>query len=455
MQVGRRGYILMLVVAASARLSSETPAAAPNVLFLLTDDQRADTIAALGNDLIHTPHLDRLVREGFAFRNAYCMGGTQPAVCLPSRTMIHSGMSLFRLEDVEQKPQLPLTFREAGYETWLLSKNGNTPHDLHRAFEHEAYLKDQEERMGGYAGRTEADMAIEFLKGRLQSNEEPRPFCMYIGFAGPHDPRGTNAEFRGRYDPEKMPLPKNYLPYHPFDNGELLVRDERLEAWPRTKAAVRRHLLDYYAMISHMDSQIGRIFETLEQLGEWENTIIVFSSDHGLAIGSHGLFGKQNLYEDGMKAPLIFSGPGVAHGESDAFAYLFDIYPTLCDLAGVDLPGELDGRSLAPVMRGETDAVRDSVFLAYREVQRAVRFGDWKLIRYPQVDVTQLFNLAEDPDEIHDLAGDPAHADRVATMLGRLRLQQQLWDDTLPLSVADPNPATIDVDTFFPKKGAQ
>jgi arylsulfatase A-like enzyme len=447
--------VIAAVLVITSLLETSAVASPPNVLFLLTDDQRADTIAALGNEHIHTPNLDRLVREGFAFRNAYCMGGMQPAVCMPSRTMIHSGMSLYRLEEVERRPQLPLSFRDAGYETWLLSKNGNTPHNLHKAFEHEAYLKDQEERAGGYAGRTEADMAIEFLKARLQSNEEPRPFCMYIGFAGPHDPRGTNAEFRVLYDPEQMPLPKNYLPYHPFDNGELLVRDETLEDWPRTEAAVRRHLSDYYAMISHMDLQIGRIFETLEQLGEWDNTIIVFSSDHGLAIGSHGLFGKQNLYEDGMKAPLIFRGPGVPHAESEAFAYLFDIYPTLCDLAGVDIPADLDGRSLAPVMRAEIDAVRNSVFLAYREVQRAVRFGDWKLIRYPQVDVTQLFNLAEDPYEMQDLAGDPVHADRVAAMLGRLRLQQQLWHDTLPLVVADPKPAAIDVETFFPKDNAQ
>lgn len=445
-------FVLLTWAPPSTSHAAESPARTPNVLFLLTDDQRADTIAAFGNEHIHTPNLDRLVREGFAFKSAYCMGGMQPAVCLPSRTMIHTGMSLFRLDDAAHQPQLPVTFREAGYETWFLSKNGNTPHNLHKAFEHEAYLKDHAERAGGYAGRTEADAAIAFLQGRLQSNEDARrPFCMVIGFAGPHDPRGTNEEFRALYTIDDVPLPKNYLPYHPFDNGELLVRDEALEAWPRTEAAVRRHLFDYYAMISHMDHQIGRIFAQLEQLGEWDNTVIAFSSDHGLAIGSHGLFGKQNLYEDGMKAPLIFRGPGVPHGESDAFAYLFDIYPTLCELAGIDVPPDLDGRSLAPVMRGETPSVRDSVFLAYREVQRAVRFGDWKLIRYPQVDVTQLFNLADDPHETRDLADDPAYADRRADMLSRLRSQQRQWNDSLPLTVADPKPAAIDVDTFFPK----
>jgi arylsulfatase A-like enzyme len=444
--------LLLLSLAPSASLPAAEPSSRPNVLFLLTDDQRADTVAALGNQHIRTPNLDRLAREGFVFRNAYCMGGTQPAVCLQSRFMIHSGMSLYRLQGVQQRPHLAQTFRDAGYETWHLSKRGNTPHALHKAFEHSAYLQDEQERAGGYSGRTEADAAIAFLHNR-RDRGEARPFCMYIGFAGPHDPRGTNAEYRALYDVDAIPLPANYRPYHPFDNGEMLIRDEKLETWPRTEQAVRQHLFDYYAMISHMDRQIGRIFAALEESGEWDNTVIAFSSDHGLAIGSHGLFGKQNVYEDGMKAPLMFRGPGVPQGESHAFAYLFDIYPTLCDLAGVDVPEGLDGRSLAPVIRGETDGVRDTVFLAYREVQRAVRHGDWKLIRYPQVDVTQLFNLADDPHELHNLADDPAQADRIQDLLGRLSREQRTWDDELPLKVDAPKPAAVDVDTFFPREG--
>lgn len=419
----------------------------PNVLFLFTDDQRADTIAAVGNPHIKTPHLDRLAGEGFSFTNAYCMGGTIPAVCLPSRTMMHTGRSLFRLQNVENGPHFGKSLREAGYETWHLSKRGNTPHALHKVFEHSAYLKDQEERAGGYSGRTEADRAIEFLKGRTRD----RPFFMYLGFAGPHDPRGTNAEFRALYDVDRIPLPANYRPFHPFDNGEMLIRDERLEAWPRTEAAIRRHLFDYYAMISHIDHQIGRIFQALEELGEWDNTIIVFSSDHGLAIGSHGLMGKQNVYEDGMKAPLLFRGPGIPHGRSPAFAYLFDIYPTVCDLVGAPIPAEVEGKSLAPVLRGEREGVRETVFLAYRDVQRAVRQGDWKLIRYPQVDVTQLFDLRADPHEMHNLADDPQQAGQVGELLDLLRSEQAAWGDSQPLEVADPKPAAVDVETFFPK----
>ncbi len=417
----------------------------PNVLFLFTDDQRADTIAALGNKHIKTPHLDRLTNEGFAFRNAYCMGSTRGAVCLPSRTMLHSGRSLFRLDDVEERPHLGQTMRAAGYETWHLSKRGNTPHALHAAFEHSGYLNDREEREGGYAGRTGAGQAIEFLRSRDAS----RPFFMFLGFAGPHDPRGTNAEFRGLYDVDKIPLPVNYRPYHPFDNGEMLIRDEQLEAWPRTEEAVRRHLFDYYAMISHMDAQIGRIFEELDRSGLWDDTLIVFSSDHGLAIGSHGLFGKQNLYEDGMKSPLVFLGPGIPHGKSEALAYLFDIYPTICDLTGTEIPDGLDGRSLAPVIHGERESVRETVFLAYKNVQRAVRRGDWKLIRYPLVDVTQLFDLSADPHELNNLADGPAQAATVSELMSLLEREQDRWSDPDPLHVDDPLPAEVDVESFF------
>jgi arylsulfatase A-like enzyme len=419
----------------------------PNVILLVTDDQRADAIGALGNPHIMTPNMDRLVREGFVFRNAYCMGSTQPAVCMPSRTMLHTGRSLYRLTEIEQRPHLGKSFADAGYATFHIGKRGNTPHALHKAFAKTSYLNDQAEREGGYSGRTEVNAAIEFLDHRPAD----RPFFILIEFAGPHDPRGTNPQSRALYKTEDIPLPANYLPFHPFDNGEMLVRDEKLEAWPRTPEAVRRHLHDYYAMISYMDEQLGRLFATLEQQRTWDNTVIAFTSDHGLAIGSHGLFGKQNLYEDGMKPPLIFRGPGIPHGETNAFAYLFDIYPTLCGLTDTPPPDDIDGRDLSPIMQGRAESVRDTVFLAYRDVQRAVRQGDWKLVRYPQVDVTQLFNLADDPHEMHDLAGDPSQAERVQSLLALLAEQQHKWGDTQPLSVENPKPAAVDVETFFSK----
>ncbi len=417
----------------------------PNVLFLFTDDQRADTIGALGNDLIQTPNIDRLVNSGFVFHNTYCMGSTSGAVCLPSRHMMHSGMSLFRYDTNKKVGTFGHVMRAAGYETYHQSKRGNTPHTYHTAFEHSSYLNDEKERTSGHHGRTAADHAIDFLQ---QTWKKDRPFFMYIGFAGPHDPRVAADTWLDRYKRDAIPLPKNYAAYHPFDNGEMYVRDERLAPWPRSEDVVRQHLHDYYACITSIDHNIGRIFKTLEKLGEFDDTIIVFSSDHGLAVGSHGLFGKQNLYEHSMKAPLIFSGPGIPHGNSEAFGYLLDIFPTVVDLVGQSPPGHIDGRSLAPAIRGERNHGRDTIYLAYKDVQRAVRNGDWKLIRYPKVDVTQLFNLQDDPNEMNNLADDPAYADRVAEMMALLAAQQKEFDDKTPLTVANVSPATVD-EAFF------
>lgn len=417
----------------------------PNVLFLLTDDQRPDAVAGLGNTDVQTPNLDRLARTGFVFRNAYCMGSTMPAVCNPSRHMIHSGKALYHYDPRQEEGTFGEVFRNAGYETWHVSKRGNVARVYHTAFEHSSYLDDRAERTSGHHGREGADRAIQFLTKQWKRT---RPFFMYLGFAGPHDPRVAAEQWMDLYRRESLALPSNYLPYHPFDNGELLIRDEQLAPWPRSKSVVRRHLHDYYACISSIDYHIGRILDTLDQMGQLENTLIVFSSDHGLAVGSHGLFGKQNLYEHSMRSPLIISGPGVRRGETVALAYLFDIFPTVADLCGVEAPKDLDGLSLASVMAGKQESVRNSVFLAYRGVQRALRHGHWKLIRYPKVDVTQLFDLRSDPSETVNLADDPDYSDTVRRMMQRLQRQQKRFHDDLALRVDRPQPAQVDASFF-------
>jgi arylsulfatase A-like enzyme len=416
----------------------------PNVLFLFADDQRPDTIAALGNDVIKTPNLDRIANNGFVFNNAYCMGATMGAVCNPSRHQVMSGMSLFRYKNADPKSTWGAVMRAAGYTTWHVSKNGNTAKVAHKEFEHSSYLNDSQARTGGEQGKDAADRAITFLDNGW--NQE-KPLFMYIGFAGPHDPRGA-GKWADLYKREEIPLPLNYKPFHPFDNGEMVVRDEKLELWPRTEDAVRQHIHDYYGCISSIDANIGRVLAKLEEQGELENTVVIFSADHGLAVGSHGLFGKQSVYEHSMGAPMMFMGPGIEKGRSEAFAYLYDLFPTACDFAGVDAPTGLDGKSLAPVIRSESEAVRDTVFLAYRDVQRAVRRGDWKLIRYPKVDVTQLFHLSKDPDELTNLAENPEYAAKVEEMMALLTEQQAEFDDKVPLIVENPKPAKVTVESL-------
>ncbi|MEX0611705.1 MAG: sulfatase-like hydrolase/transferase [Pirellulales bacterium] len=417
----------------------------PNVVLLLTDDQRADTIAALGNPIIRTPNLDTLAAEGFVFRNAYCMGSTVPAVCNPSRHMLLSGMSLYRYGAKRESGTFADVMNRAGYVTWHVGKRGNTAQQYHKAFQHSTYLDEQKERMSGQPGQAAADLAIAFLQTGW---DRKQPLFMYIAFEGPHDPRVADNQWMRLYHRNQIPVPPNFKPFHPFNNGELLIRDEQLAPWPRTSSVVRKHLHDYYACISSIDYHVGRILAALQEQGQFDNTIFVFTSDHGLAIGSHGLFGKQNLYEHSMKSPLLIAGPGIPKGRSDSFIYLFDIFPTVADLVGAGAPSDLDGQSLVPVMRGRSEGVRDTVFLAYRQVQRAVRQDDWKLIRYPQVDVTQLFNVHDDPHELDNLAEDPGRAEKVREMLLLLAKEQKCFGDTASLRVKQPQPADVDVKFF-------
>ena len=415
----------------------------PNIIFLFADDQRADTIAALGNPHIRTPNLDQLVRRGFVFRHAYCLGSNLPAVCTPSRNMLLSGRAYFHWQGPQAPPDgpnLPTALKAAGYETYHHGKRGNTSPAIQALFDHNQYVNDQEDRTNGEPAKTIVDAAIAFLKQR----RDERPLMMYLALSNPHDPRVAAQRYLDLYQREKIPLPANFLPLHPFNNGEQFVRDELLAGFPRTEEEVRRHLHDYYAVISAMDYHIGRLIAAVRELGMEENTIFVYSSDHGLAIGSHGLMGKQNLYEVGMKVPLIFAGPGIPQGESDALVYLLDIFPTLCEAAGAPIPPDLDGQSLWPILQGRASSVRSSLMLAYRDVQRAVRDQRWKLIRYPQVNVTQLFDLASDPDERVNLADRPEHAARVAALTQELRRWQQTLGDGAPLEVDSPLPAAWD-----------
>jgi arylsulfatase A-like enzyme len=436
----------------------------PNILFILADDQRTDTIAAHGNPNINTPNIDRLVKTGFSFRRNYCMGSMHGAVCQPSRAMIMSGQAYFRIEmDLEGTKTFPERLRENGYTTFATGKWHNNKPALIRSFDqgkaimmggmsnHEAVpvvdiASDGSlvnKRTGEkFSSELFVDAAIEFL----DQHDAGKPFLAYVALTSPHDPRQPPLEYRQPYYDKNLPLPQNFLPQHPFDNGRLIVRDEDLAAWPRTPEVVRGQLAEYYGMITHMDAQIGRLLKKLEDIGQKENTIIVYAADHGLAVGSHGLLGKQNLYEHSMGAPLIFVGPGIPKGKSSsALTYLYDIFPTLFDQIGIPLTDTLDGTSLRPIWSGRRKSVRDSIFLAYEDIQRALVKDRWKLIRYPKINHTQLFDLKNDPQEITNLAEIPKHAKRIARMTKDLETWQSNLGDHARLTVVSPKPKQIDL----------
>jgi arylsulfatase A-like enzyme len=295
------------------------------------------------------------------------------------------------------------------------------------------------ERVGN--SRRLADKAIEFFESRGVSRET-RPFYAYLAPPVPHDPRTAEPQFHKLYDPAKIPLSPAFMPQHPFDNGEMTVRDERLAPWPRTPENTRQQLADYYACITGFDHHIGRIFEQLKKSGQWDNTIIIFSADNGLSMGEHGLFGKQNLYEfGGMHVPLVIAGPGIAKGKSEAFVYLMDLFPTFAEFAGAKIPDGVEGKSIAPVLTGKQTKVRDVLYTAYRDCQRAIRDDRWKLFRYPQVDRTQLFDMKNDPLEMVNLADKPEHAAKITELTALLTNEMASYADTLPLTVDNPKPA--------------
>jgi arylsulfatase A-like enzyme len=408
----------------------------PNVIFLLTDDQRPDTIGALGNPRIVTPTLDELASSGFVFSNAYNLGSNLGAVCAPSRNMILSGRAYFRWEGRFAPPEpanLADSMRNFGYETYHHGKKGNTAEEIHKRFDHTTYL-DPKGRFEGRPGQDIINAAIEFLSTRT----DEKPFFMYLAFAAPHDPRLAEERYMDMYPAASMPLPADYLPVHPFDNGEMVIRDELLEDWPRTEDAIRTHLRDYYAVITALDEQIGRLITYLKENGLYEDTYIVFSSDQGLAVGSHGLMGKQNLYQHSARAPLIIAGPDIEPGKSDALVYLLDIYPTILSLVGSPPETGLDGDSLAPIVYGQAERVRKSLFLSYKDVQRAIRDERYKLIVYPRNGTKQLFDLETDPDERNNLAENPDFARRVEGMMAAIEQWQSQLGDTAPLVVTEP-----------------
>src|SRR3954447_24607795 len=219
------------ILALSASAASK-PSLPPNILFILSDDQRWDTIHALGNSEIQTPNLDRLVEQGFHFNNAYCMGSMSPAVCLPSRTMLLTGRSVWRLPQVTglQAPAdlvlLPRVLHDAGYVTYHCGKSNNACRYGNAAFD----VNVETAKSGPDDMRQHADQIVRFL----ESHDRSKPFFIYLAPPVPHDPRVAPATFVSMYDPNKLSLSRNFMPEHPFDNGELRIRDELLAAHPRT-----------------------------------------------------------------------------------------------------------------------------------------------------------------------------------------------------------------------------
>ncbi len=281
---------------------------------------------------------------------------------------------------------------------------------------------------GRHSTEVFSDATIDFIQNRSTK----KPFLIYLAHVAPHDPRQYPARFQRNYSADKVSLPDNFMPQHPFDNGELRVRDEKLEEFPRPPHAVRQHIADYYALIAMLDEQVGRVLDALDKTGETENTIIVFAGDNGLAVGQHGLMGKQSLYDHSVRVPLIMAGPGIPKGQkTDTFCYLLDIFPTLCELSNTTIPDSVEGKSLVPVLRDPSSSVRDSLYFAYKGFQRAAKIGKYKLIEYAVKGnrTQQLFDLEADPLETKNLVASPKHRSILVKLEQELQRSRTELDD--------------------------
>ena len=453
---------------------SESATDRPNFLFIIADDLMFRTIHSLNNPEIHTPNMDRLAASGCAFTHCFHQGSWSGAVCLPSRTMLNSGLTAFHAQaGIDEVPTWGQTLGDAGYDTYICGKWHLDPTVLQRSFKEMgpvapgflpstpegglAYDRPQpgnnwqpwDESQKGHwlhtsLWRNQAPDRIEheaalysdcFIDHLLtKAAKRNTPFFMYLGFNAPHDPRQSSREYLERYPQDKIELPPNFLPKHPFDQGDYYIRDEVLAPFPRTRETVQLHRREYYSLITYMDEQIGRILDALERSGKASNTYVILTADHGLAVGEHGLLGKQNMYDCSVRMPLLIAGPGIKAGRRvDELVYQHSMYATTCNLAGIPIPATVQFPSLAPLLHGGNKPVHDTVFSYYRGFQRMVRTKTHKLIVYPEIKRIQVFDIEHDPWEMHDLSDDPASAQLKADLMRQLKRLQQELDDKLIL----------------------
>ena len=487
----------------SFTINAEAPASRkPNIVFLYADDFAYWAINALGNEIIQTPNLDKLVAQGVSFSNAFNMGGWNGAICIASRSMLISGRSIWKANEINRQWGEGNTaahsqtwgrlMSNAGYNTFATGKwhiqadpeqvfeetvninPGGMPPDhltgtpglydrVREAYAngedfyallppgynrplsetddswtasdpvHNGYWTD-----GTHWSEVQRGDAINFIDAASRSED---PFFLYLAFNAPHDSRQSPKEFLDLYPLEDIPLPENWLPEYPYldEMGDLRVmRDEMLGPVPRTPYAIRTHIREYYAIISHLDAQIGLILQALEEKELMDNTYIFFTGDNGLSVGQHGLLGKQNMFDHSIHVPLLAAGPDLPSGtEVSSDIYLQDIMATSLSLAGIEKPDFVDFNSFLNLANGVASELplQNGVYGAYMDTQRMIRKDGFKLILYPRNRELLLFDLNADPLEINDLSDNPQYAAKVRNLFeGLLSLQAQMED---PLDLMD------------------
>jgi arylsulfatase A-like enzyme len=479
-------FVIMSLAGCKNEARKEVPKQ-PNFLFVLVDDESPfDLKIYNGRSILETPNIDKLAEQGMVFESARHMGSMNGAVCTPSRHMIMSGRTVWHLPasagetpklicpDSLQLQTMGAVFNRAGYATMRTCKKGNSYAAANTQF---TVVHDATKRGGTEASGSawHAKQVLNYLNQR-DSIQDKTPFFIYFGFSHPHDTRNGTPELLAKYgavnhtdtnslppvNPKQPELPLNYLPAHPFFHGHPGLRDEEKVSgvWKnRDEQTIRNELGREYACVENIDNQLGKVLKKLDEMGELDNTYVIYTADHGIAVGRHGLMGKQNLYEHTWRVPFIVKGPGIKpNTRVEGNVYLLDIFPTLCDLAGIDISETVDGQSFKSVLTGEKETIRDVMYGVYcggtKPGIRCVKKGDWKLIKWDVMDgtiqKTQLFNLAQNPYELLEehhskevealvgntpdenqvnLADDPKYADKLKEMEALLLQQMEYYDD--------------------------
>ena len=445
----------------------------PNILFIFADDQAFHTIHQLGNDEIRTPHLDELFSRGTTFTHTYNQGGWNGAVCIASRTMLNTGRYLWHaLKDepklksdwIPQKKMWAQQMSTAGYQTFFSGKwhvsaeagkvfeiarniRGGMPNQTNAGYNRPKSPDDTAWKPwdtsfegfwkgGKHWSEVLGDDAVDYM---YIAKQDERPFFMYLAFNAPHDPRQSPKEFVDMYPVEKIKVPASFQPLYPYDIGSNKLRDELLAPFPRTEYAVQVNRQEYYAIITHMDQQIGRILQALKDTGEEENTWIFFTADHGLSCGHHGLLGKQNMFDHSMRVPFVVVGPGVEKGKKiGERIYLQTVMPTTLEIAGITKPEHVEFESLLPLLKDKGEEVAGNAYGAYMQFQRMITVGNEKLVLYPKTGISLLYDLKADPEELRDLSSTDGSYARKRRLFKTFLEHQEVVGDTLDVKSAFP-----------------
>lgn len=422
----------------------------PNFVFIFTDDQRYDAMSCAGHPFMRTPNMDRIAKEGVRFKNAF----VTLSLCSPSRACFLTGKYPHKhgVKDNstkfdESQVTFPLLLQKAGYDTafigkWHMGGQGDPKPGFNRwvGFKGQGVYIDpmlnidgKEVKATGYMTDLLTNYAVDWLK-------QPRtsPFCLYLPHKACHAPMVPAVRHSKLYADEKIGRPSNF-------NDDYEGRPDWFKLGMEKGHDFRNALQDpqefdeyvknYCRTLMAVDDSIGRIFKTLEEMGELDNTVIVFSSDNGFFLGEHHRIDKRTANEESIRIPMLMRYPKlVKQGTvSDEMVLNIDIAPTFLELAGIKVPDAIQGKSWCGLFKGGKKEWRKDFLYEYFEdpgfrrtpTMYAVRTDRWKYIEYPQVkDIPELYDLKNDPQEMHNLVNDPKYADVLGDM--RVRLQRQM-----------------------------